>query len=133
MSAPNATMKLVTADGKTNTGKVATGNVLELYDKNNRKLSSYTIVVYGDTNGDGAVDVLDMIKTNRHILGLGTMSGCYEEAGNANRQNDGVNVLDLIYINRHILGDQLDPAVEGKAYEMKKLQTEKIGIVYWGM
>lgn len=104
MSAPNATMKLVTADGKTNTGKVATGNVLELYDKNNKKLSSYTIVVYGDTNGDGAVDVLDMIKTNRHILGLGTMSGCYEEAGNANRQNDGVNVLDLIYINRHILG-----------------------------
>lgn len=104
LSASGSTLKLVTAAGKTNTGKVATGNVLEVYDGNNKKISSYTLVVYGDTNGDGSIDVLDMIKTNRHILGLEKMTGCYLEAGDANRQNDGVNVLDLIYINRHALG-----------------------------
>jgi len=29
---------------------------------------TYDIVVYGDINGDGAVNALDMIKLNRHIL-----------------------------------------------------------------
>ncbi len=102
----NATMKLVGADGKENTGVVATGNSLEVYDQNGKKISSYTIVIYGDVNGDGAIDVLDMIKVNRHILNINKITDCYLEAGNANRQNDGVNVLDLIYINRHVLGIQ---------------------------
>lgn len=103
MKAENATMKLVGADGKENTGVVCTGNSLELYDQNGKKISSYTIVIYGDVNGDGMIDVLDMIKVNRHILNLDKITDCYLEAGNANRQNDGVNVLDLIYINRHVL------------------------------
>jgi hypothetical protein len=104
MQAENAVMKLVKADGKSQTGTVATGNRLELYDGNNKKLSDYTIVIYGDVNGDGVIDVLDMIKENRYLSGLETLDGCYLEAGNANRQDDGVNILDLIYMNRCILG-----------------------------
>jgi beta-N-acetylglucosaminidase len=104
MTAANTTMKVVTVSGASNTGVVATGDKLELYDKDNKKISSYTMVVYGDVNGDGTIDVLDLIKLNRHILGLESIEGCYLEAGDANRQKDGLNVLDLIYINRHILG-----------------------------
>jgi beta-N-acetylglucosaminidase len=104
MTATNATMKLVNADGKAQTGTVATGNKLELYDKDNNKLSDYTIVIYGDVNGDGIIDALDMTRTNAYIRGQETLSGCYLEAANANRGSDGVNVLDLIYMNRHILG-----------------------------
>ena len=65
---------------------------------------TYQLVVYGDVNGDGQINVLDMIKVNRHILELSKISGCYLVAADANRAEDGVNVLDMIIINRHTLG-----------------------------
>lgn len=104
ITATGATIKLVGADGKEKSGTAATGDVLELYDASGKKLSSYTLVIYGDVNGDGEINVLDMIKVNRHVLELGKLTGCYLEAGDANRANDGANVLDMIYINRHSLG-----------------------------
>jgi hypothetical protein len=61
-------------------------------------------VIYGDVNGDGVIDTLDMTRANSHIQGQETLSGCYLEAADANRGGDGVNALDLIYMNRHILG-----------------------------
>lgn len=104
ITATGATLKIVGADGKDKSGVAATGDVLQLYDSSNKMISSYTLVLYGDVNGDGEINVLDMIKVNRHVLGLGKLSGCYLEAGDANRANDGANVLDMIYINRHSLG-----------------------------
>lgn len=104
MTAKNATMKLVGTDKKSVTGTVYTGCTLELYDSGKKKLSSYPLIIYGDVNGDGKIDVLDMIKVNRHILGLEKLSGNCLEAADVTKTKDGVNILDLIYINRHILG-----------------------------
>ncbi len=104
LTASGATIKLLGTDGKDKTGAVATGDTVALYDGSNKKVSSYTIVIYGDVNGDGEINVLDMIKVNRHVLGLTKLSGAYLEAGDANRAGDGANVLDMIYINRHSLG-----------------------------
>ena len=61
-------------------------------------------MIYGDVNGDGGINVLDMIKINRHVLELNKLSGAYLEAGDVNHAEDGANVLDMIYINRHSLG-----------------------------
>lgn len=104
LTASGATLKLVGTDGKEKSGAVVTSDVVQLYDGSGKKISSYTIVIYGDVNGDGEINVLDMIKVNRHVLGLTKLSGAYLEAGDANRAGDGVNVLDMIYINRHSLG-----------------------------
>ena len=104
ISAEGATLKVVDASGKEKTGKLATGNKLQVYDSKKELVKSYEIVIYGDANGDGDINVLDMIKVNRHILGLGKLSGCYLTAADANRDNAGVNVLDMIFINRHALG-----------------------------
>ena len=104
LTATGATLKIVGTDGKEKSGAVATSDVVQLYDGSGKKISSYTIVLYGDVNGDGEINVLDMIKVNRHVLGLTKLSGAYLEAGDANRAGDGVNVLDMIYINRHSLG-----------------------------
>lgn len=104
LTATGATIKLVGADGKAKSTVAATGDTIQLYDGNGKKLSTYTIIIYGDVNGDGEINVLDMIKVNRHVLGLAKLTGCYLEAGDANRAKDGANVLDMIYINRHSLG-----------------------------
>lgn len=97
-------VKLLTSSGSENSGKVATGNKVAVYDASGNLKKTYDIVIYGDINGDGAVNALDMIKLNRHILGKGTLTGAYLEAADANRKGDGGNALDMIIMNRHILG-----------------------------
>jgi beta-N-acetylglucosaminidase len=96
--------RLLTASGAENTGTVGTGNQLAVYDANGGLTGTYEIVIYGDLNGDGAVNALDMILMNRHIIGSSSLSGPYLAAADANRKGDGVNALDMIMMNRHILG-----------------------------
>lgn len=96
-------IKLLNADGTPNTGTVATGNKLAVY-VNNTLVETKELVIYGDTNGDGSIDILDLIKVNRHSLGTGALKGAYLEAGDANRKGDGADILDIIVINRHSLG-----------------------------
>ena len=99
----NCTLKIKDSSGKEKSGNVCTGDKLEIYC-NNTLVMTHQIVIYGDVNGDGAVDVLDIIKINRHTLGLSELKDAYLEAGDANRKQDGVDVLDIIVTNRHTLG-----------------------------
>lgn len=98
------TVKLVSAAGKSVTGNVATGNVLQLYDNKNKKVSSYTLVIYGDVNGDGKIDKTDVNRLNRHLNGSEKLTGYYLEAADTNRKKDGVNVLDLVYLSKQLRG-----------------------------
>lgn len=100
----SGSVKLLTGGGSENTGKVGTGNKVAVYDASGNLKKTYEIVIYGDVNGDGSINALDMIKLNRHILGKGKLSGSYLQAADANRKNDGGNALDMIIMNRHILG-----------------------------
>lgn len=97
-------VKLVSASGKSVTGIVSTGNVLQLYDSKNKKVSSYTLVIYGDVNGDGKINKTDVNRLNQHLNGTKKLTGYYLEAADTNRKKDGVNVLDLVYLNKHIQG-----------------------------
>lgn len=99
------TVKLTGADKKENTGVVRTGDNLDIYYKG-AFLKRYPVVIYGDVDGNGVVDLLDLAYVKRHILGISTLQGSYAEAANANRGNDGINILDLTYMKRHILGIQ---------------------------
>ena len=102
-TATGCELKLLNADGEEYTGVVSTGNKIAAY-VNGELVSVKEVVVYGDVNGDGNINVLDMIKINRHSLGLETLKDAKLTAADANRQNDGVNVLDMIFVNRHSLG-----------------------------
>ena len=70
----SGSVKLLTSSGSENSGKVATGNKVAVYDASGNLKKTYDIVIYGDINGDGAVNALDMIKLNRHILGKSKIS-----------------------------------------------------------
>ena len=97
-------VKLFGASGKSVTGIVSTGDVLQLYDSKNKKISSYTLVIYGDVNGDGKIDKTDMNRLNQHLNGTKKLTGYYLEAADTNRKKDEVNVLDLVYLNKHLQG-----------------------------
>ncbi len=63
-------------------------------------------IVLGDTNGDGIVNNLDLIRIRKHILGTSTLTDDNFTAADVN--GDGsVNNLDLIKVRKHILGTAL--------------------------
>lgn len=64
---------------------------------------SYTLIVTGDTNGDGKINITDMIAVKQSILGKTALSGIQKNAADVN--GDGkINITDFIKIKASILG-----------------------------
>lgn len=99
------TSKVVNSSGAENKGAVRTGDKLQIFSGNTLK-KEYPVVIYGDLNGDGKIDLVDLTYGKRHVLGISALSGVYAEAANVNHSGDGINILDLTYMKRHILGIQ---------------------------
>ena len=79
---------------------VGTGSTIEL-SKGDYKLN-VAVVIYGDASGDGKVNALDLLKVQKHILGLNKLSGSNLEASDPSRDGK-VNALDLLKVQKHIL------------------------------
>ena len=100
----DGTAQLYATDGKKKAdGTVATGDILRLYDKENKLVASYPVVIYGDVNGDGKVNSVDLRRAQRYILGVIKMEGYFLTAADANRDGK-VNSVDLRRAQRYILG-----------------------------
>ena len=80
---------------------VGTGMLVKIMDGNTVK-ATYTIIVTGDTNGDGAISVTDMIAVKAHILKKSTLSGAAAIAADTNGDN-GISITDFIRIKASIL------------------------------
>lgn len=84
---------------------VGTGCVVELI-QDKRIVDTATVVVKGDTDGSGSIDVLDMEAIQKSILGIGDkLSGAYKEAASLT-DGDDITVLDMEAIQKDILGIQ---------------------------
>lgn len=81
---------------------VGTGMVVKIMDGSTVK-ASYTIIVTGDTNGDGNITVTDMIAIKAHVLKKSTLSGVYATAADTNGDN-GISITDFIQVKAKILG-----------------------------
>ena len=85
-----------------NSAVVGTGMLVKIMDGSTVK-ASYTIIVTGDTNGDGNISITDMIAIKAHILKKSTLSGVYATAADTNGDN-GISITDFIQVKAHILG-----------------------------
>lgn len=89
-------------DGKViSAGSVGTGMLLHYYDGKTTKV--YLVTVYGELNGDGAIDVVDLLLERKFILNQKTPDAAQKTAGDVNRDS-AVDVVDLLLIRKHILG-----------------------------
>ena len=96
----NGSMKVLTASGSENTGTVGTGNIIRV--SNGAGSKDYTVVIYGDTSGDGKVTSLDLLQLKRHIVKTSSLNGVYATA--ADTSKDGkITSLDLLQVKRHIV------------------------------
>ena len=83
---------------------VGTGAMLNIIDDTGEVLVSYNFILYGDVNGDGKINSIDLLVLQRHILELEKLEGVFYKAGNINKNGKKPSSLDCLLIQRHILG-----------------------------
>lgn len=86
---------------------VGTDCKLKAFDQNNHMVMEYRIIYYGDVNGDGKINSIDLLVLQRHILGLETLNDLFISAGNIDKDGKKPTSRDLLLIQRHILGLKL--------------------------
>ncbi len=104
-----AAVQIVDAAGKVKTsGRAATGDRVQVIAQNGALFYEGTVLVYGDVNGDGKINIVDLITVRDHILGDFQLEDVYQTAGNVNFDKR-INIVDLITIRDQILGDYTIP------------------------
>lgn len=73
-----------------------TGSILRVNEKD------YTVVITGDTSGDGIIDLVDSMQAVDHILGNTVLEEEYLEAGEVT-QGEDVSLVDLNAMQNYIL------------------------------
>ena len=81
---------------------IGTGSKIRVFD-GDKLLIEYVVVLYGDVNGDGKINSIDLLVLQRHILGIKQFSGIFLKAGNTNQSGRKPSSTDLLRIQRHIL------------------------------
>ena len=85
---------------------VGTGSKVRIKENGN-VLREYLILIYGDINGDGKINSIDLLVLQRHILEIEKFDGIYLKAGNIRKDGKKPTSVDLLLIQRHILGLQI--------------------------
>lgn len=100
----NANVNITTSSGasKSSSSVIGTGDKITIVS--NGKTTTYTVVVYGDTSGDGKVNTSDLLAVQKHILGSKSLSGAFLYAASIKSRSTSVTTSDLLSIQKHILG-----------------------------
>jgi len=85
------------------TQNIGTGGKIVFKDSENQTVAEYSVVLYGDVNGDGKINSIDLLLIQRHILRLQTLDTLYLKAGNTAKDGKAPSAVDLLRIQRHIL------------------------------
>ena len=83
-----------------NNGILGTGNTITINSNGDER--TYTVIIYGDANGDGKVDIFDLVRTQKIILRTINPNSVTKSASDANRDGK-VDIFDLVRIQKHIL------------------------------
>lgn len=82
--------------------KITTGCKIYL-NNDGSVIDSATLIIKGDTDGNGLIDVLDMEAIQKDILGISSLSGVYRKAALIT-DSEEISVLDMEAIQKDILG-----------------------------
>ena len=81
---------------------LGTGTKL-LVKEEGKILREYKFILYGDSNGDGKINSVDLLVLQRHILEIEKLSDIYIKASNVRKNGGKPTSVDLLLIQRHIL------------------------------
>ena len=81
---------------------IGTGSKIRIVEEGQIRME-YQIVIYGDVNGDGKINSVDLLVLQRHILEIDKLRGVFVKAGNIQKNGKNPSSLDSLLIQRHIL------------------------------
>jgi beta-N-acetylglucosaminidase len=94
-------VQVLDAAGKPQQNLVGTGNIVQISFEN-LLTQRYTVIVYGDTDGDGRITSADLNRTFNHVLQKSTLNGAFASAADADKDGK-VTSADLNRIFNHVL------------------------------
>lgn len=105
LNVKNGMAKVFTSSGKSKTGLVGTGDIVNIYNSNSVLISTYNIVIYGDVNSNGKIQVSDILTLRAHHVGNITLSSnVLLEAADVNHSGD-FKLSDIILLRAHYVGN----------------------------
>lgn len=99
--AAKVTITDASSKAKATTSILVTGDKITVASGSESK--TYTVVIYGDVNGDGKISSLDYVKVKNMIMGTTSLSGAYKLAADVNKDGS-VKATDYVKIKNHIMG-----------------------------
>ena len=85
---------------------VGTGTTINLVTKDTQdELQTYTVVIYGDTSGDGQISPSDYVKVRNSLLNINVLQNEFAIAGDANKDGQ-ISPSDFVKIKNEILGNK---------------------------
>ena len=85
------------------TDNIGTNSKLILKDEEENEVFRYVFIVYGDVNGDGLINSLDVLVIKKHILENKLLTGLFLKSGNISKNGNPPSSLDVLKIQKHIL------------------------------
>lgn len=84
-----------------NSGVLTTGRKVTITSGSETK--TYSVVIYGDLNGDGKISSLDYVGIKNSIMGTKSLSSIQKISGDVNRDGK-ISALDYVKVKNHIMG-----------------------------
>lgn len=69
----------------------------------NGETKVFRVIVYGDTNGDGIIDIIDLLRVQKFVLRTMSASEAFMMAADTNKDGN-MDIVDLLRVQKHILG-----------------------------
>lgn len=88
---------------KSDSSILATGQKITITTALDTK--TYTVVVKGDSSGDGEVTILDLLQIRKHLKNDKKLTGAYFYAADTSGDNS-ITILDLLQVQKHLKGDK---------------------------
>lgn len=101
---PAALVEIKNIDGKVITsGNLGTGYTVNITVGNETK--SLEFILFGDTNGDGEITILDLLRIQKQLLKALNLNGSQHQSCDVNKDGT-VDILDLLLVQKHLLGEK---------------------------
>lgn len=93
------TITAVDKDGQalSDTDDLGTKSKITINDK------EYIVIKLGDLNGDGFVDVIDLLLMKRHLIKMITLQDEFNIAAKLSDNNDPIDTVDILLLQRHLI------------------------------
>ena len=99
----NGKLKVYDAKGAEKTGgNICTGDKIKIFKTDDALFMEKVIIIYGDINGNGSIDAIDLIRLQKQQINLLEISGVYAVAADVNKDKS-MTAVDLIRIQKHLI------------------------------